>query len=247
MLILIRLLTLISPLVCALPFWFIFTSLPTMFVFQIAAIVLVVATFLLFNKLSEKNDYRPLLTIIFFLLSIFSLSMLMERRLFAVALSILTLVIVWAWIEIHFKKIFKDGILEEKISYKTISFLIYASFFASIYGAREFIVTPVWILILILTIFSLFVFNDYLVVPNNIVDRWKQIVTVAVIQIQLFLIYLALPLPYYSKGALLILTFYSINNFFEIHKVQKKQVKNYIIEAIVFLSLLMLILLTTKW
>jgi len=102
-------------------------------------------------------------------------------------------------------------------------------------------------LIIFVGMFSVFVFNNYLVITANIIDRWKQIFTTTIIQIQLFLIYLSLPLPYYSKGALLVLTFTTINNFFEIFKNHKNDLKKYAFESVFFLTLLMLILLTTKW
>ena len=247
MLILTRLLTLLAPLVSAAPFLFAFGSLAWMFGFQIASLLLVFVCFLLINKLNEKKDWQPLIVIEAFLISIYVLSFLMERRIFLFALSFLTLIIVWAWLEMNFKKNFKGELLAESISFKTIAFLIYATCFTSIYGLREFIVTPVWQLCIIVCLAYLLIFSNHLVMPSDLINKWKQILCSVVIQLQLFLIFLALPLPYYAKGALLASTFYSLNNVFELYKLQKNNFRNYLTEIAVFFVLLMLILMTTKW
>jgi hypothetical protein len=247
MLILIRLLTLITPLVSAASFWFVFRSLPVMFTLQAISLVLTFVSFWQINKLNEKKEWQPLIITEVFLLSMYLLSLLMERRIFLTALSLLTLMVMWAWLEIHFKKNFKGELMAEGISYKSITFLIYASFFTSIYGLREFIVTPVWVLCIIVIAVYLSVFNQHLVVTSDFVSRWKQVGCATLIQLQLFLIFLALPLPYYAKGALLVSSFYFINRVFDAYRNQKNSIKIYLIEVTVFLCLLMLILLTTKW
>ena len=249
MLILIRLLTLITPLVVASPFWFVFESLKLMISLHVVSVVLVFVCYWLFSKINKsKLNWQSLLLIEFFLLNLYTLSLLMERRIFLATLSILTLLVSWAWLELTFKKtVTVDDVSSQVNPNKTIYFLIDASLFATLFGLREFLVWPVWILFLTTFVYVLLVFDTWLVVEADLIDRWYQKFIVALVQAQLFLIMLVLPLPYYSKGALMTAIYFFIDSLFEIYKKQKMNFKNVFIKTSIFLTFLMLILLTTKW
>lgn len=248
MLILIRLLTLIAPFVVASPFWFVFESLTLMLVLQIISVILIFVCYWLFSKINKTNlNWRSLLLVEFFLVNLYALSLLMERRIFLVTLSILTLLVTWAWLELTFKKTVAVNDNNEINPDKTIFFLIYASFFATLFGLREFLVWPVWVLFLIVLVYVFLVFNNWLVVQADLIDRWQQRFVVAFTQAQLFLILLVLPLPYYSKGALMTAIYFYLDSLFDAYQKQRLVFKNIFIKTSIFLTFLMLILLTTKW
>lgn len=248
MLILIRLLTLITPFIVALPYWFVFESLKLMITAQVVSVVLILICYFLFSKISKsKINWPSLILIEVFVVNIYLLSLLMERRIFLYTLSILTFLVVWAWLELMFKKTVVVNESTESNPSKTLHFLIYTSFFTTLFGFREFLVWPVWVMLLISFIYVFYIFNHWLIVESDVVDRWKQRLMVALIQVQLFLVLLVLPLPYYSKGALMSASYFFISGIFDLYQKQRLTLKTGLTNATIFLVFLMLILLTTKW
>jgi hypothetical protein len=172
----------------------------------------------------------------------------MERRLFLYVLAALTLIVVLAWLELDFKKsleLDKVGLDERR---GLLDYLIYCLFFTCLFGWREFLVTPIWLLTGMAFIYTFLISKQcQLINQNEPILIWKQRLIFAIAQAELFFTALVLPLPYYTKGALLALLYYLITILFIKFEEQKFRFKYLLPPLSIFLFLLVLLLFTSKW